>query len=66
MPLTREEARKIYQRGEEAVVDLLVRLTEETVFLHSRIEQLENQLAKDSHTIKKFPNGFPSYQLNRK
>lgn len=65
MPLTREEARKIYQLGEEAVVDLLVRLTEEIEYLHFRINQLENQLAKDSHNSHKPPSSDGFKKIER-
>jgi len=56
MPLTREEARKIYRLGEEAVIDLLVRFSEEIEFFHFRINQLENQLAKYSQNSHKPPS----------
>ena len=56
MPLTREEAARIYDAGKEAVVDLLVRLSEEIELLRFRVQQLENQLAKDSHNSNKPPS----------
>lgn len=67
MPLSQEEARKIYQLGEEAVVDLLVCLSEEVAALEFRIHQLENQLAKDSHNSHKPPStdGFKRVKRTR-
>jgi transposase len=56
MPMTREKARKIFQLGEEAVVDLLVRLSAAIEHLQIRNNQLENQLAKDSHNSHKPPS----------
>ena len=56
MPLSREEARRIYQLGEEAVVDLLVRFSEEIEAHQFRIHRLENQLAKNSHNSHKPPS----------
>lgn len=47
--MTREEARKIYRLGEEAVVDLILKL-------EARIQRLENILAKDSHNSSKPPS----------
>lgn len=47
--MTREEAGKIYQLGEEAVVDLIMNLVD-------RIQRLENILAKDSHNSSKPPS----------
>jgi len=67
MPLTREEARQIYRLGEEAVIDLLARSSEEIEFLHFRINQLENQLAKYSQNSHKPPStdGFKKVKRTR-
>lgn len=54
--MTREDARKIYQAGEEVVVEVLIQLTERIQSLERRIQQLENQLAKDSHNSSKPPS----------
>ena len=61
--MDRAQAEKIYNSGKEAIIAKLVELSSEFetlkrifVVLEGRIQQLENQLAKDSHNSSKPPS----------
>ncbi|UCE55129.1 MAG: IS66 family transposase [Desulfobacterales bacterium] len=61
--MDRAQAEKIYNSGKEAIIAKLVELSSELetlkrifVVLEGRIQQLENQLAKDSHNSSKPPS----------
>lgn len=58
--MTRAEALAIYHTGQESVVELLLQFSAENEALKLRIQQLENQAAKDSHNSHKPPatDGF--------
>lgn len=47
--MTKDEAIAIYNKGQQSVVELLLKFSAETEALKLRIQQLENQAAKDSH-----------------
>jgi len=53
--MTRAEAIAIYHTGQESVVQLLLKISAENEALKLRIQQLENQAAKDSHNSHKPP-----------
>ena len=55
-PLTREEALAIYRAGEEAVVAVLLEWDARMGAMERRIQQLEEQAAKDSHNSSKPPS----------
>jgi len=70
--ITPETARAIYRQGEEAVVQVLcalaaavMRLEQETVQLRRRIEELEGQLAKNSHNSHKPPGSDGPGEVRR-
>jgi transposase len=60
MPMTTDDAIAIYHTGQELVVALLLKFSAENDALKLRIQQLENQAAKDSHNSNKPPatDGF--------
>ncbi len=51
-----EEARGIYQQGEDAVVELIHSMNQNFLFLADRIQKLEDQLAKNSNNSGKPPS----------
>lgn len=56
-----EEARAIYQQGEEAVVALIHSMNENFILLAKRIQVLEDQLAKNSSNSGKPPSSDNPY-----
>ena len=58
--MTRAEAIAIYHTGQQSVVQLLLKISAENDALTLRIQQLENQAAKDSHNSHQPPatDGF--------
>ena len=54
--MTRDEAIAIYNTGQEFVIELLQNLSAENEGLKTRVQQLENQCAKDSHNSSKPPS----------
>lgn len=61
--MDREEIRKIYQAGEAAVIEFILRQNEIITSLLNRVKELEDRLNKDSHNSSKPPS---SDGLNRK
>jgi transposase len=55
-----EEVRRAYQQGEDAVVGLFHKLTDNFKVLTARMQALEDRLAKNSGNISKPPssNGY--------
>jgi transposase len=56
MPMTKDEAIVIYNTGQELVIELLLKFSAEIEALKTRVQQLENQSAKDSHNSSKPPS----------
>ncbi|UCE08227.1 MAG: transposase, partial [bacterium] len=54
--MTKDEAIAIYNTGQELVVELLLKFSVENEALKLRVQQLENQAAKDSHNSSKPPS----------
>lgn len=54
--MTKDEAIVIYNMGQEFVTELLLNLAAENEAIKIRIQQLENQCAKDSHNSSKPPS----------
>ncbi len=54
--MTKEQAIAIYKQGQDSVVELLLKLSVENEALKTRVQQLENQSAKDSHNSSKPPS----------
>ena len=54
--MTKDEAITIYNKGQEFVTELLLNFAAENEALKIRIQQLENQSAKDSHNSSKPPS----------
>ena len=61
--LTRSELQAIYDRGPDAVIDLLEQLlktnallAQQVTELKARVQELENQLSQDSHNSSKPPS----------
>lgn len=62
--MTRAEAIAIYHTGQQSVVQLLLKLSAENDAMTLRIQQLENQAAKDSHNSHQPPatDGFNKHK----
>jgi transposase len=54
--MTKDEAIVIYQAGQKSAVAVILKLATENELLTERLQQLENQLAKDSHNSSKPPS----------
>jgi transposase len=61
--MDREEIKKIYHEGEEAVIEFILKQNEIITSLLNRVKELEDRLNKDSHNSNKPPS---SDGLNRK
>ena len=61
--MDREEIRKIYRAGEEAVIEFIIKQNEIITSLLMRVKELEDRLNKDSHNSSKPPS---SDGLNRR
>jgi hypothetical protein len=51
-----EDVRRAYQQGEEAVVELVGKLTDNSKFMEARLQALEDRLAKNSSNSGKPPS----------
>ena len=54
--LSEAEIRAIYQQGEDAIVDLILSMSQSILLLSQRVQILEDRLAKDSHNSSKPPS----------